>query len=165
MSIYPARITVVPDPVLHFVYFLEETVYSDDPFTEQIEPPVPFELAVAIHNAGYGIANDLAITSPDVSIVENKKGLLLEFELLSLEVNGTAFPAALESRLGSLKPQTSINAAWKFRTNIMGSFKNFSANWDWTNPLGDDRLSVVESLSMYGLVHRVPGEYGLSYYL
>eukprot|EP00912_Choanoflagellata_sp_UC4_P001014 UC4_evm1s624 len=54
IDIFPARITVIPDPELHFVYFLEDTIYSDDPFTDKIEAAVPFELAVVIHNAGYG---------------------------------------------------------------------------------------------------------------
>ena len=42
VTLFPDTITVEPDPALHVKYFWERDVYSDDPFTEEIEPAVPF---------------------------------------------------------------------------------------------------------------------------
>jgi hypothetical protein len=60
---------VIPDPVLVVKYFLEKLVFSDDPFTPQIEPPVPFTLGLMIRNEGYGIAKSMKITSGQPSMI------------------------------------------------------------------------------------------------
>jgi hypothetical protein len=61
--LWPDTITVKPDPILTVKYFLEKDVYSDDPFTPEIEPPIPFNLGTMIRNEGYGIAKDMKISS------------------------------------------------------------------------------------------------------
>ena len=55
-------------------YFLEREVYSDDPFTDEIEPAVPFSLGVMIKNIGFGTAGDVTITSSQPTIIENENG-------------------------------------------------------------------------------------------
>ena len=40
-------------------------IVGDDPFTDGIEPSVPFTLGVAVRNAGHGTAHSLKITSGD----------------------------------------------------------------------------------------------------
>jgi hypothetical protein len=61
--LWPDTVTVTPDPVLMVDYYLEKDVYSDDPFTPEIEPPIPFNLGLMIRNAGFGIAYSMKITS------------------------------------------------------------------------------------------------------
>lgn len=61
--LWPDTITVKPDPILVVKYFLERDVYSDDPFTLDIEPPIPFNLGMMIRNDGYGVAKEMKITS------------------------------------------------------------------------------------------------------
>lgn len=62
-KLWPDTITVKPDPVLLVSYYLEKEIYGDDPFTPEIEPPVPFNLGLMIRNNGFGTARDMKITS------------------------------------------------------------------------------------------------------
>jgi hypothetical protein len=61
--LWPDTIVVTPDPILVVTYYLEKDVYSDDPFTPQKEPTVPFNLGLMIRNDGYGTAYDMRMTS------------------------------------------------------------------------------------------------------
>ena len=61
-------------PWLSVDYFFARDVYSDDPFTPQVEPPVPFSLGLLIHNNGAGPAKNLQITSSQPTIIDNEKG-------------------------------------------------------------------------------------------
>ena len=64
-------------PKLRLDYFIPGQVYSDDPFTTEVEPAVPFGLGVRVANIGYGSANNLKIDSGQPRIVENVHGLLI----------------------------------------------------------------------------------------
>jgi hypothetical protein len=63
LPLYPTSIQVLPEPFLTVKYFEERVVYSDDPFTPQIEPAVPFNLGVLVTNGGYGTAKALGLGS------------------------------------------------------------------------------------------------------
>ena len=75
----PAPINVQPSPQLYLKYFLQRDVFGDDPYTPQIEPSIPFPLAVMVENQGYGVAQNFQITSAQPTIVDNEKGLLINF--------------------------------------------------------------------------------------
>jgi hypothetical protein len=61
--LWPDTVTVAPDPALIVKYYLERDVFSDDPFTVEIEPAIPFNLGLMIRNEGYGTARNMKITS------------------------------------------------------------------------------------------------------
>ncbi len=83
MPLIPARITVKPDPSLLVHYFWEKYAQADDPFTPKVkEPSVPFSLGVVIRNAGYGTASNVRFASDQPEIVENEKGLKIDFKLI-----------------------------------------------------------------------------------
>ena len=48
MPLFPEPITVKPDPRLLIKYFWPRQVYADDPFTDVVEPSVPFYLVRTI---------------------------------------------------------------------------------------------------------------------
>ena len=91
MSLMPAMITVRPQPELTLDYFLPREVWADDPFTDAVEPPVPFTLGVRTMNDGYGIATNLTINSGQPKIVETDDGRAVQFngttDGLVLDVN------------------------------------------------------------------------------
>ena len=62
------------------VFFI---VFSDDPFTANQETREPFTLALLLLNNGYGTARDMAITSSQPKIIDNEKGLLIDFQIES----------------------------------------------------------------------------------
>ena len=55
---------------------------GDDPFPDPVESSIPFTLRVAIKNVGYGTAYQIQITSGQPEIIENEKGLLVNFMLI-----------------------------------------------------------------------------------
>lgn len=56
---------------------------SDDPLTpEVVEPAVAFPLSVAVRNDGFGTARDLRVLSSQPEIVDNEKGLLVDFRIV-----------------------------------------------------------------------------------
>ncbi|MDO8595516.1 MAG: hypothetical protein Q7R45_02720, partial [Sulfuricaulis sp.] len=77
IPLYPAPITVFPDPRLAVKYFHQRDVFADDPFTRDIvEPSIPFNLGVLVKNRGGGTARNVRIVSGQPRIIENEKGLL-----------------------------------------------------------------------------------------
>ena len=67
-------------------YFLEHDVFSDDPFTAELEPPVPFALGILVKNFGQGSAKAFTIFSAQPKIIEDLNGLIISFNLLRAEV-------------------------------------------------------------------------------
>lgn len=55
-------------------YYQQEISYSDDPFTDFIEPAIPFVLGTLVRNVGAGEATDVSLVSGQPEIVENEKG-------------------------------------------------------------------------------------------
>ena len=82
IPLFAAPITVLPDPRLYLDYFLQHDVYSQDPFTTVIEPPVPFALGLRVRNLGLGIANNFTITSAQPTIINNANGLLINLKII-----------------------------------------------------------------------------------
>jgi len=54
--------------------------------TDERESSVPFTLGVAVKNDGYGTAFNLRITSAQPEIIENEKGLLVNFKIIGANV-------------------------------------------------------------------------------
>ena len=77
----PTSISVFPLAQLNVKYFHERDVFADDPFTPQIEPSIPFNLAVMIQNNGAGQARNVSIASAQPKIIENESGLLIDFKI------------------------------------------------------------------------------------
>ena len=102
--LWPAPIMVKPDPLLYLDYFWVRDVYSDDARTPEIEPSEPFPLGLIIKNQGKGIAYNVRITSSQPEIVENEKGLLISFQIISTQVNNGEVTPSLSVNLGNIEP-------------------------------------------------------------
>ena len=130
-------------------------VIADDPFTNEIEPSVPFTLGVVVKNAGYGTASSLTLASGQPEIIENEKGLLVNFMIIGANVgNGTISPS-LSFTLGDLAPDTTVVVRWFMISSLQGEFRNYSATFENINPLGDPRLSILDELEIHELIRNV----------
>ena len=88
---------------MHVKYFWDSVVFGDDPLTLEREPSVPFSLGVQIFNDGAGSAHDVEIVSSKPEIIENEKGLLLEFDIVGVQVNFEEKANSLQAVLGEIK--------------------------------------------------------------
>ena len=155
IPLLPTVITVRPDPSLLVHYFWERYVVGDDPFTDEVEPSVPFTLGVAVKNAGFGTAYSLQITSGQPQIIENEKGLLVNFMIISASIGSGSISPSLTVIFGDLAPNTTTVARWQIISSLQGQFMNYSATFENINPLGDPRLSILDELEIHELIRNV----------
>jgi subtilase family serine protease len=155
--LFPVEITVLPNPNLQLSYFLEKEVFADDPFTPGIvEPSIPFSLGLLLKNTGAGEAKNVRIASSEPEIIENDKGLIIAFDIIGTRVGSQAVSPSLNVDLGDIAPFTGTNVAqWLMTSTLQGEFKSYTATFEHVDPLNDPRLSLIESVDIFGLRHVV----------
>jgi hypothetical protein len=151
----PATITVFPSPSLAVKYFHQRDVFADDPFTVEIEPSVPFSLAVMVENRGYGAARNVQIRSAQPRIVENEKGLLVDFKIIATEVAGQNLQPSLTVDFGNIAPHTNAIGRWLLTSTLLGGFIEYSATIEHRDGLDREKLSLVEGVEIHELIHLV----------
>jgi beta propeller repeat protein len=155
IPIYPDRINVKPMPLLYLDYFTPYQVIADNPFTSQVEPPVPFPLAVRVLNDGYGPANKLKIDSAQPEIKENNQGLLIDFKLLGASVNDNTVEPTLTVDLGNLPSKSAAIAYWQMISTLSGQFEKFDVTFTHASELGGELTSLIKETNAHYLIHRV----------
>jgi subtilase family serine protease len=151
----PATITVLPNASLKVKYFHQRDVFSDDPFTPEIEPAIPFSLAVLIQNNGHGTARNVRISSAQPEIIENEKGLLIDFAILGSEIGGQPATPSLTAAFGDIAPGRLALGRWLLRSSLQGLFTDYKASFTHVDGLGDPRLSLIDSVEIHELIHVV----------
>ena len=156
IPLFAVPITVLPEPLLALDYFLQHDVYSQDPFTTVVEPPIPFALGLQVRNLGQGVADDFTITSAQPTIINNANGLLIDFEIISSDVGTNATPVpSLTLNLGDIDPGTNVVGIWWLTSSLEGSFTNFLATFQHLDALGGQETSLVNSVRIHELNHVV----------
>ncbi|XP_071081044.1 uncharacterized protein [Haliotis cracherodii] len=155
VPLLPDTITVTPNPSLTLAYFHEKYVQGDDPMTTQVEPVVPFPLAVMVTNKGNGIARQVKISSGQPEIIENEKGLLVSFKITRAQLGMESIQPSLTVDFGDIVSRETKTARWWMTSTLKGRFYNYSATFENINPLGDPQLSVFESISYHDMIHQV----------
>lgn len=155
VPINPAKITVKPMPQLVLDYFMPYQVLGDNPFTPQVEAPIPYPLAVRVLNDGYGVANNLKIDSAQPKIVDNKQGLLIDFKILGASVNDGAVTPSLTVDFGNLSSKKAGTAAWKMISTLSGRFIEFKTSFSHASELGGELTSLIRETNSHYLTHMV----------
>jgi hypothetical protein len=149
-------ITVYPQAELHLDYFHQRDVFADDPFTDDIvETSVPYSLAVLIKNEGKGEAKNLKITSGQPKIIDNEKGLLIDFQIIGSQVNGTGVSPSLTVNFGNIAAGKTAVADWLLKSSLQGKFTDYKATFEHVNSLGKSELSLIKSVNIHELIHQV----------
>lgn len=156
MVAMPAQIYVKPEPQLQITYFQPRDVQGDDPFTPEVESPIPFTLGVLVKNVGYGTAHSVNINSQQPKIVSAVNNLLLVAQLLGARVNDSALATAnLNVNLGDIPPGQTRKGAWDMITSLSGEFVEFKASYTHASDLGGQDTSVIQSMNAYFIAHEV----------
>ena len=132
VPLFPAVITVLPQAELKLNYFLQRDVIGDDPFTPQVEPSEPFALGLIVSNVGEGVAQNVSITSSQPKIIENEKGLLIDFKMIGTTVGTNSVTPSLTVNLGNIGPGTSQTATFLMTSSLQGKFVDYSATFNTT---------------------------------
>lgn len=153
-DIAPIPIDVYPPPELHLDYYLQTTVYSDNPFSELlIEQAEPFSLGLRVRNLGAGVAKAFTVTSAQPEIVENEKGLVLSISILGAQVGLEAVAPSLKVAFGDIGPGMSAVARWLLTSTIQGEFEDLKVDFTHVSAIGEKDVSLIESVAIHPLVH------------
>ncbi|MBE0545906.1 MAG: pre-peptidase C-terminal domain-containing protein, partial [Verrucomicrobia bacterium] len=151
----PVPITVNPTARLTLDYFHQRDVYSDDPFTDVVEPSIPFNLAIMVRNWGAGEAKNFRITSAQPEIIENEKGLLIDFKIIATEVAGQNLTPSLTANFGTIPPGGISVARWLMTSTLQGLFINYSATFEHLDGQGNPRLSLIDEVRIHEMIRLV----------
>jgi len=154
--VIPDTIQVKPEPRLDITYFQPRDVQGDDPFTAEVESPIPFTLGVIVKNTGFAPAKNVAIDSEQPKIVENQSGLLLVAQLLGARVEDSELDdTSLTVNLGDIPPGEARKGAWDMITSLSGEFIEFKASYTHSAELGGEETSLIESLEAHFIAAEV----------
>lgn len=164
-SLFPVSLQVKPSPDLDLTYFMQRDIYGDNPLTEDvIEPVVPAEFSVLIHNKGNGDANNVRMITQQPQIVDNQKGLMIDFAILSSSLNGGEKTMALSSdvatQFGTIKAGEASYATWELTSSLLGHFTQYDVSVTHVTDYGNPDLSLLDRVSIHELIHSINARIG-----
>ena len=156
-ELYPVSLIVRPSPQLDLTYFMQRDLLGDDPLTEEVEPVIPAEFALIIDNKGYGDATNVRMVTQQPVIVENEKGLLVDFQLVSSQVNGQpavlSFGEAIANDFGTIAAKKQAYAQWWLTSTLLGHFTDYDVKATHVTSYGNEDLSLLGQVSIHELIH------------
>lgn len=164
-DLYPVTLTVKPSPNLEMTYFMQRDILGDDPLTtDVVEPMEPAEFSLLINNVGYGDATNVRMVTEQPKIVENEKGLFIDFELLSSQLNGgektLAMGGSVPTEFGTIPAQSTAYAQWWIQSTLLGHFTEYDIKATHVTSYGNEDLSLLDTVTIHELVRsiKVPAE-------
>lgn len=159
-ELYPVKLQVKPSPELDLTYFMQRDIYGDNPLTKDVvEPIVPAEFTVLINNKGNGDATKVRMFTKQPQIVENEKGLLVDFAIVSSSLNGGDVALALDSNIatdfGDILAGTSAYATWNMTSSLLGHFTDYQVSLNHVTSYGNPDLSLIDQVTIHELIHSV----------
>lgn len=157
-ELFPTTLTVKPSPELDLTYFMQRDVWGDDPLTEDVvEPMVPAEFTVLINNKGYGDATNVRMVTEQPKIIENEKGLYIDFEILSSQLKGEdkvlAMGKSVATEFGDIPAHSQTWATWELQSTLLGHFLTYNVEANHITSYGNPDLSLLDQVTMHELIH------------
>lgn len=156
-ELYPVTLTVKPSPELDLTYFMQRDVFGDDPLTETVEPIVPSEFALLINNKGNGDATNVRMVTQQPEIIENEKGLFIDFELVSSQMNGSdatlSFGKSIANDFGTIPAHSQMYAQWWLNSTLLGHFTEYDVKATHVTSYGNEDLSLLDKVEIHELNH------------
>ena len=155
--LYPVDITVNPSPDLYVDYFMQRDILGDDALTEdKVEPSIPAELGVIINNKGAGMAKNVILETAEPQIIDNEKGLAIDFSMYGASFNGSPRQLGLmEIPFGDIESGHTAVGEWLFTSSLLGHFVSYEANVIHNSSYGNPDLSLVSHIDIHELIHPI----------
>lgn len=155
-TLTPITLTVKPSPSLDLTYFMQRDIIGDDPLTEEIEPCEEAEFSLLINNKGYGDANNVKMTTNQPQIIDNEKGLLIDFELMSSQLNGGEKTLALGNSVatdfGTIPANSTSYAQWWIKSSLLGHFTDYDVEATHVTSYDNPDLSLLNDVTIHELI-------------
>lgn len=160
-TLFPVALTVNPTPDIDVHYFLQRDVLGDDALTETVEPSVPAELSVLLNNKGYGDANNVRFYVKQPQIIENEKGLIIDFQIVSSRLNGEETHGIDVNKeqsivdFGSIPAHSAAYAQWELTSSLLGHFGDYDVSHSHITGYGNKALSIIDNVSIHELMRSI----------
>ena len=164
ITLNPVYLEVSPSPDLVLHYFMQRNILGDDALTEDIiEPTLPAEMSLLIYNDGYGAAKNVQVESMQPKILDNVKGLLIDFKMIGSNLNNQPSNLGLLNvNFGDIQPKKATVGQWWFTSSLMGHFVSYDVKVNHTKSYGNDRLSLIKEANIHELIKSIKS-YGNTY--
>lgn len=160
----PVTLTVKPSPNLDLTYFMQRDIKGDNPLTEKTEPSEEAEFSLLINNTGYGDATDVRMYTDQPQIIDNEKGLNIDFELMSSQLNGTektlALGGTVETEFGTIPAKSTAYAQWWIKSSLLGHFTKYNVEATHVTSYGNADLSLLGDVTIHELIRSLEVENG-----
>ena len=154
--LFPVTLDVNPSPDLFLHYFMSRDILGDDALTAPVEPMVPAEFDVMIQNNGFGTAKNVRIESAQPKIVENEKGLAINFALIGSNLNGQPRQLGLTNiDFGNIPPKKATIGQWWFTSDLLGHFISYETKLTHLDSRGNPDLSLISGVALHELIKGV----------
>lgn len=158
-ELFPVTLTVKPTPELDLTYFMQRDVYGDDPLTEEVEPMVPAEFSLLINNIGNGDATNVRMMTNQPEIIENEKGLAINFEILSAQLNGgdktMALGGSVATDFGTIPAHSQAYAQWWLQSSLLGHFTEYDVRATHVTSYDNPDLSLLNDVTIHELIRSI----------
>ncbi|WP_303839047.1 leucine-rich repeat protein [Apibacter mensalis] len=156
VKLFPSILDVHPSPEIYLDYFMQRNIFGDDPLTEDIEPIIPAELGLIIHNKGMGTAKNVHVSSAQPQIVDNQKGLAIDFDIIGSNLNGKKRQLGITNiDFGTIEGGKTAVGQWWFTSSLLGHFIDFEAKISHSNSFGNPDLSLIGGIKIHELIKSV----------
>ena len=159
-ELYPVTLTVKPCPELDMTYFMQRDVYGDDPLTTEVEPMAPAEFALLINNKGNGDATNVRMVTQQPEIIENEKGLLIDFSLLNGKEANLSFGQSIANNFGNIPAHSQAYAQWWLQSSLLGHFTDYKVEANHITSYGNEDLSLLDEVTIHELIHGFTADVG-----
>ena len=114
----------------------------------------PFALGVLVSNTGAGNARNFSlITSGQPRIIENEKGLLIDFKIIGTQVGQNVMNPSLTANFGNIIAGETDTAVWLMTSTLQGQFVEYNASFTHVDDFGNPRTSLIDRVSFHELNH------------
>lgn len=157
-DLYPAILKVKPSPELDLTYFMQRDIYGDDALTpDVVESMKPAEFALLINNKGYGDATNVRMLTQQPEIVDNAKGLYIDFEITHSQVNGgdvtLSFGQSIDNDFGTVPAHSQMYSQWWLTSTLLGHFIDYKVEASHVTSYGNEDLSLLDQVTIHELIH------------
>lgn len=159
-DLFPVTMTVKPSPNLEIDYFMQRDILGDDPLTKDVvEPMIPSEFSLLIHNVGTGDAKNVRMTTKQPEITDNEKGLLVDFQIKTSQLNGEAETAVMGENVttdfGTIEAGRTAYAQWWLTSSLLGHFTDYKVEATHVTSYDNPDLSLLDTVRIHELIRGI----------
>ena len=164
-TLNPVTLAVCPSPDLELTYFMQRDVLGDNTLTpDVVEPSEEAEFSLLLRNIGKGMAKNVRFSTKQPEIIDNEKGLLIDFEIESSQINGEdktlALGETIVNYLGNIIAGGHSVVQWWLKSSQLGHFTKYDVNYTHLTSYDNPNLSLISSVSIKELIRSVRDDKG-----